>query len=127
MTRIVMIASAAFMFLIGITATFAPDEILHALDASTSGSLPLLIQLLGALYLGSAMQNWMAKDSLIGGIYNRPLAIGNLTHFLVGALALVKVALRFPPDRLVLTMAIAYALLAIGFAMTMFRSPVQRT
>ncbi|HYC63016.1 MAG TPA: hypothetical protein VEK79_25980 [Thermoanaerobaculia bacterium] len=121
-TKVVMAASAVFMFVAGLAATFAPEEI----GAAMSVPVPLLIQLLGALYLGFAMQNWMAKDSLIGGIYNRPLAIGNLVHFLVGALALVKVALRFPPDRIVLTLAIAYVLLAIGFAMMMFKSPVQK-
>lgn len=119
-TRLVMAASAVFMAILGLAATFAPQEI-----ARVTGALPLAIQLLGALYLGFAMQNWMAKDSLIGGIYNRPIAIGNLTHFTVAALALVKVALRFPPDRIVLGLAIAYAICAIAFAMVMFRSPVK--
>ena len=120
-TKIVMIASAIFMAILGVAATFGPQEI-----ASKIGGIPILIQLLGALYLGFAMQNWMAKDNLIGGIYNRPLATGNLVHFLVGALALVKVALRMPFDRVIVTLAIAYTLLAIAFTLVLFRSPVER-
>jgi hypothetical protein len=38
------------------------------------------------------MLNWMAKGTIIGGIYNRPIAIANLTHFLIGGLALAKLA-----------------------------------
>jgi len=46
--------------------------------------------LLGALYVDFAMLNWMVKGSLIGNIYNRPVAVANFTHFLVGGLALAK-------------------------------------
>ena len=37
------------------------------------------------------MLNWMAKGTLIGGIYNKPIAIGNFTHFTIGGLALIKI------------------------------------
>lgn len=121
-TRLVMLASAVFMGALGLAATFAPQEIAARLHAT-----PLAIQLLGALYLGFAMQNWMAKESLIGGIYGRPIAIGNLVHFVVAALALVKIALRLPSDRVVLGLTIAYAVFAIAFGMMLFRSPVQKT
>jgi len=33
--------------------------------------------------LGFSILNWMSKASLIGGIYNKPLLIGNLLHFLL--------------------------------------------
>ena len=55
--------------------------------------------------------NWMAKTVLIGGIYARPLAIGNFTHFLVGALALLKYAFSAPHIWIVWVAAIIYALL----------------
>jgi hypothetical protein len=48
------------------------------------------VQILGALYLGFAIANWTAKDSVIGGIYGRALALGNLVHFLVGVLSIAR-------------------------------------
>ena len=47
-------------------------------------------QACGVLYLGFAILNWMAKDDLIGGIYSRPVAMGNFLHFFTIAMALVK-------------------------------------
>ena len=92
-----MTASALVMAALGLAATFLPQEIAAYLGASTT--LPLLIQILGALYVAFAMLNWTAKDSLIGGIYNRPIAIGNLVHFLIAALALGKGAFANPAVR----------------------------
>ena len=91
-----MTASALVMGALGLAATFLPQEIAAYLGASTT--LPLLIQILGALYLGFAMLNWMARTSLIGGIYSRPVASGNLVHFVVGALALAKAHSPIYPD-----------------------------
>ena len=69
------------------------------------------------------MVNWMAKGSLIGGIYARPVAIGNLTHFTVGALALVKGSASAPP--LVLGVTVVYIIMAISFGIVFFRHPVK--
>jgi hypothetical protein len=91
-TKILMMASALFMFLCGVLLQFFPDEILLLWGIEEAGIAPLFLQLAGALYIGFAVMNWMAKTVLIGGIYARPLAIGNLAHFLIGALALVKYA-----------------------------------
>ena len=90
--KIIMVASALVLALSGLAATFAPHEILSYFGMPADGTLPLLVQLIGALYLSFAMMNWIAKDSLIGGIYNRPVAIANLLHFVMGALALGKAA-----------------------------------
>jgi|TARA_R110002051_G_scaffold173271_2_gene243631 hypothetical protein len=46
---------------------------------------------MSALYLGFGILNRMAKGTIIGRIYNRPIAIGNLMHFEVGAIVLVKI------------------------------------
>src|SRR5690349_3179780 len=70
-TRIVMIASALVMAVLGFAATFLPQEILARLGLPADGALPLVVQLTGALYLSFAMLNWTAKESVIGGIYNR--------------------------------------------------------
>lgn len=107
----------------GIAASFLPHEILRAIEVESRGPLPLLVQLLGALLFAFAMVNWTSRGSLIGGIYNRPVAIGNLTHFVIGALALVKSAMG-QRSGIVWTIAIVYVVFAAAFAAVFFRSPV---
>ena len=48
----------------------------------------------GALYLGFSIQNWTAKASLIGGIYNKPILIGNLLHFFTASMTLIKLTFK---------------------------------
>jgi hypothetical protein len=123
-TKVLLTASALFLAACGIAGTFLPQEILAWLGIPTSPILTIFMQLLAALLLAFGMLNWTAKDSLIGGIYNRPVAIGNLVHFLVGALALAKAAYAHPMAVLIAG-AVIYAIFAIGFAMVMFGSPVK--
>jgi hypothetical protein len=124
-TRIVMSGSALVLGAAGIGATFFPHEWVASLGLPSTGVLPVVVQLHAALLLGFAMLNWMAKDSAIGGIYNRPLAIGNLVHFLVGAIALLKYVAAGARPAYVLVAAVIYAVFAVAFAMVMLRSPVK--
>ncbi|MEA2465742.1 MAG: hypothetical protein QOJ98_3489 [Acidobacteriota bacterium] len=120
-TKILLTASALFMGAMGIAGTFAPHELLRAAGVAPAGMLPLLVQLLAALLFAFAMVNWLARGSLIGGIYNRPVAVGNVAHFTIGALALAKATMA-GEGNLVLT--IVYVAFAIGFGVVLFRSPV---
>jgi hypothetical protein len=120
-TKIVLTASALFMGATGIACSFLPHEILRAAGVAPTGMLPLLVQLLAALLFAFAMVNWLACGSLIGGIYNRPVAVGNVAHFTIGALALAKATMA-GEGNLVLT--IVYAVFAVAFAAVLFRSPV---
>jgi hypothetical protein len=126
MTRLLMAASAVCMAVAGLAGSFLPHELLRALGAPADGVLPVVVQLTAALYLGFAMLNWTAKESVIGGIYNRPVAIGNLLHFVSGALALLKYATSGRPPLPVLAVAVVYAVFAIAFGMVLFTSPVKR-
>lgn len=126
-TKILMGASAVVMGLLGAGASFAPHETLAFAGEPSNGLLPLVVQITGALYIGFAMMNWMAKDSLIGGIYNRPLAIGNFVHFTVAGIALGKAAVVASFNTTVVVFAVLYALFAIAFAMLFFTSPVKRS
>ncbi|HYK00464.1 MAG TPA: hypothetical protein VE974_01825 [Thermoanaerobaculia bacterium] len=120
-TKILLSASALVMGAMGIIGSFAPHEVLRAAGADPTGLLPLLVQLPAALLFAFAMVNWLARGSLIGGIYNRPVAVGNVAHFTIGALALTKATLA-REGHLVLTLV--YVAFAIGFGMVLFRSPV---
>ena len=119
-TRALMFASAIFAGILAVAALFAPDEILAAAAVPPSPLLPPLVQLCGALLLGFAMINWMAKGSRVGGIYNRPIAMGNIIHFAVGAITLDRFALRGHHTWPVLVLATVYTLFAVGFGLVVF-------
>ncbi len=118
-----MIASSVFMGLLGLSTTFFPAEILHYAGLNSTVLPTLLLQIMGALYVGFALTNWMAKAVLIGGIYSKPLCIGNFLHFTVAALALVKAAVNNADLKSVLIAAILYAVFSILFGFVLFTSP----
>ena len=126
-SKLLLGVSAVVMGAAGLAGSFFPHELLASLGIPASGMLPVLVQLLAALYFAFAMVNWTARGSLIGGIYNRPVALGNLTHFVIGALAVAKAAVAAEQDARILgAAAVVYALFAIAFTLLFFRSPVQR-
>ena len=66
----------------------------------------------------------MARGVLIGGIYARPVAVGNFLHFLMVAITLIKAAYAFGAVPLMLSAAV-FSVFAIGFGLVTFRSPVK--
>ena len=119
-----MISSCIFLGALGITFTFIPDEIISGLSVTPNPISILSLQLLGALYLGFAMLNWMAKGSLIGGIYNKPIAIGNFMHFAVGALALIKIITKIHThSEIVISLTVVYSVFAILFGYVFRTNP----
>ena len=124
-TKLLMISSALVMGVAGVLLQFIPHEILKYFGADSSGINPLFVQITGALYLGFAMMNWMAKTVLIGGIYARPLAMGNFLHFIVGALALIKYAFAASGSCVAWVLVVVYSLLAILFGFVFFTHPLK--
>ncbi len=123
-TKIIMITSCIFIGALGISFSFLPDEILSGFSITTNPIVTVSLQLLGALYLGFAMLNWMAKASLIGGIYNRPIAIGNFMHFTVGALALVKIINKIDThSKIIISFTVVYSVFAILFGYVLLTDP----
>jgi len=123
-TKLLMTASAVFMGLIGIALIFMPDEVLKILEQVPNATLTLSIQLTGALYFGFAITNWMAKTVLLGGIYARPLSVGNFSHFFIAGLALLKASVIANTASLYLyTLTITYLIFAILFGYILFKHP----
>ena len=125
-TKYLMIASALFTGLVGLSASFLPHEILNFVGLNSSVLSTLLIQITGALYLGFALMNWMAKAVLIGGIYAKPLCTGNFLHFTIAALALIKAAFNHTDLKIILIAAIAYSVFAILFGFILFTHPARK-
>jgi hypothetical protein len=122
-TRILMIASAALMGVIGLAASFMPQEVLGLHGTVPDNATVLFVQMAGAVYLGFAMLNWAARGILIGGIYARPVAAGNFLHFVMVAITLIKAAIAFGAVQLMISAAV-FSVFAIWFGLVMFRPPV---
>jgi len=121
-SKMLMTSSSLFLALAGICALFAPDVVLSMLGASVTAQLSVLVQLLGALYFAFALMNWTAKDSAIGGIYARPVSLGNFAHFFAGALLLIRYQLSNEIKVFTLLILVVYALYASLFYWLVFRA-----
>ena len=121
-TKLLMTSSALILGLAGVFALFAPDVLLSTQGAAVTGNLSVMIQLMGALYFSFALMNWTAKDSLIGGIYARPVSLANFSHFFTGALLLLKHQLSNEMNLSTLAALIVYAVYAACFYWLVFRS-----
>jgi len=123
-TKILMTSSSLFLGILGIVLTFLPIEILEYLKIETDVITTLLLQILGSFYLGFGMLNWMAKGSLIGGIYNRPITVGNFMHFMVSALTLLKIVFSIQVHiEIIISLTIVYSVFAISFAYVFRTNP----
>ena len=121
-----MTSSALFYAIIGIILSFLPNEIADYLNVGYNIITILFLNIMSALYLGFGVLNWMAKGTLIGGIYNKPIAIGNLMHFGVGAIALVKVVSNIQThSEIVISLTVVYVIFAILFVYIFRTNPTK--
>jgi hypothetical protein len=119
-TKLIMSVSAIAMGITGVLLTFLPEEV--AMIIGVTAESKIILQIAGALYFGFAMLNWMSKANLIGGIYNRPVAIGNATHFFIAGLALLKIS---PKSLVLIVVAVVYTVFAIAFCFILFTHPIK--
>ena len=123
-TKILMTTCAITLVGVGIILNFLPEEVLNVYGLTTTKSLQVLIQIVGALYFAFGMLNWMTKDSLIGGIYNRPVVVANLSHFVIGSLGLIKGLMSNPNQPYVVWIAATiYLIFALSFGIILFQHP----
>jgi hypothetical protein len=123
-TKTLMIISAIFLAVNGFGFTFFPNEIAGLLINDDNYIFILILQILGALYLGFSILNWMSKASLIGGIYNKPILIGNLLHFFTASMALIKLAFKVETNlQLIFSYTIIYSLFTLFFGYVFFTNP----
>jgi len=121
-TKLLMTISSLILGLAGIIALFAPDVLLKMLYVPAVNSLSVLVQLTGALYFSFALMNWTAKDSTIGGIYARPVSLGNFGHFFTGTLILAKYLFSVEFTLSILLVLTVYAVFALIFYWLVFRA-----
>lgn len=119
-TKLLMAASALFLGLLGIGASFVPQVILSHFGAPIEGLPVVLVEVTGALYLGFAILNWMARDKAIGGIYSRPVALGNFFHFVLVAVVLLEELIRGQTGTAFVVGTGAYVVFAACFGYLVF-------
>lgn len=124
-TKLLMTLSAITLAVMAISLILFPKELLNYFESSDSDTLQLLMQIFGSFYFAFAMLNWMSKDSIVGGIYNRPIAVANLSHFLISGIILIKGILSNTTLSYILWLiAIIYSIFAILFGIVAFNHPV---
>ena len=123
-TKFLMTSSALFYGIIGTLLLFLPIEIAEYLSIEPTIITILFLQILSTIYLGFGILNWTAKGSLIGGIYNKPIVLGNLLHFAVGAIELIKVIFNIQAHKeIIIFLTVFYVIFAILFAYVIKANP----
>jgi hypothetical protein len=117
-------ASAALLFLAGAALLFASDVLVPRLVPGMPPSGAWIGQLLGAAWLGVAALNWLQRDTLLGGIYGRPVVFANLVLYFVGAMVLLRALLGPDAPRALWWIAVPGALLAAVYAVLLLRGPL---
>ena len=117
-----MSASAFLLLAVGIALSFVSQEILEATVGRAEQTTVVVMQLLGAAYLGFAFLNWMSRGATLGGIYGRPLTMPNFLHFSMVAITLVKLAQAWPGALLIAAAAVS-AVFAAWFGLVVFNPP----
>ncbi|MBV9786739.1 MAG: hypothetical protein JOZ51_01085 [Chloroflexi bacterium] len=115
-----MNGSSLVLGLAGLVLLFAPHEVLAALGVPDTQVVSVLVQLVGALYAAFAVMNWTAKDSLIGGVYGRPISLGNFAHFFVGTLVLARAQIEQGGQLVMVAVLAGYAVFALLFGWLVF-------
>lgn len=122
-----MLSSASFNGILGLAFTFLPEEVLAQFGEAISPLTTLALQVLGAFYLGLALMNYTAKKAVLGGIYNRPLQMGNTVYCSIAAITLLKymAGQSFIIAPAIVVVSLTYVLLAVSFLKLLFTSPVK--
>ena len=118
--NLLMSGSAIFTGLLGAGVSLFPQSFLAILGSTPESGSLLVVNITGPFYLGFAVLNWTARHKPIGGIYSRPVALGNFVHFFAVSITLAK-ALGEASNPIVLAIGTAiYALFAGGFGYLLF-------
>lgn len=117
--RAILSTSAAVLFAVGLVSLFSADELARVLLNGAGAGEPLIHTAASGL-LGFAMTNWMSRGNRIGGIYMRPIALGNLLLFAVSGLSLARALMAGQLPPLATPLAVAFSALAVAFGWLAF-------
>lgn len=125
MARTLLIISGVINGIAGTVLTFIPEELLLWTDGKAGEAAILLVSITGAAMLGFGMMNYMGRNAIYGGIYGKPIILGNLLFHTVTAVHLIKFSIN-TNDTLMIYTAVAgalYFILATEFVRLNFFPP----
>lgn len=124
-SKTVLITSAIFNGVLGILFTFLPQETCSFIGTAEQAEVDLIImQILGAALIGIAMTNYMSRGAVLGGIYGKPLLLGNLLYHVASGLALLKFVFNSGEWILFGIPTLLYLILSAGFIKLNFTSAI---
>lgn len=88
-TKMLLSIAAVVLGIPGLALLFAPDIAVDLLGGTGAASA-LLAQLAGGMAIALAVNDRMARGTLMGGIHGRPLLVANLCAFTISGLSLLK-------------------------------------
>lgn len=91
-SRTILTITSLLLFAVGGLAVFAADEVADLMDLEVSFETRIFAEFAGIGMLALAIQNWMSPGRPIGGVYARPLGLGNLLFFSTSALGIFSAA-----------------------------------
>lgn len=126
MNKFTVTLSSIFTGFLGAILSFLPQEVFQFHNEPVNTVGVLTIKLLGACLIALASVNWLSKGRLIGGIYNKPLALANALHFNIGAVILIKTLMNTFFWSLFI-LSFFYGVFGVAFLKIMFTTPKQVT
>lgn len=88
-SRTILTITSSLLFATGGLAVIAAaDEVAGLMELEVSFETRIFAEFAGIGMLALAIQNWMSRGRPIGGVYARPLGLGNLLFFSTSALTL---------------------------------------
>lgn len=122
-TKLLLSISALILGLPGVFLLFAPDIALASLGGISDPTALLLVQIAGGLAVALGMNNWMARGTVMGGIYGRPLLVANLCAFFTAGLSMAKAPEPLVGQPVVVALAIVLLLCGLAFGRLLFVHP----
>lgn len=124
-SKSLMIASGFLNGILGILLTFLPQETGRWLGTSSqTGADILILQLLGGALFGIGLMNYMGRNAVLGGIYGKPIILGNMAFHFIAGLELIKYLFDTQQWGILLIPAILYSLLTAGLIRLNFTSAI---
>lgn len=124
-SKVIMITSGVLNGVLGILLTFLPEEIGHWFGLASGTNVNILaFQLLGGALFGFGLMNYIGRNAILGGIYGKPILLGNMVFHFIAALELIVFIFDNDRNGLIVAFAILYAFLAAAFIRMNFTSAI---